>query len=424
MLLKQLFEAPEKRIAVVAFGRMNPPTIGHQKLVEKIKSFDGDHYLFLSQTVKPKDNPLPFTEKLRFAKFFFPSITIGHPDVRTPMDMMVMLQNLGYTDIIYVAGSDRVASFDKLLNTYNGTPDKEGNIGYNFNSIKVVSAGERDPDADGAEGMSASKMRAAAKDGDLESFKQGVPQPQLADEMFAAVRKGMGLETEVPAESLQEGWLSKIIQNIPDYHEAVAEVFKILRQSKKFKNQDDSTIEKMAHKIVTDENNKPSVKLSKPKAKTNKDANPQLYKKEKPRLGQDYKNDLKNMSDEEFKQYYGWSKSAKDSDFAPDADIDIMKDFELWKRLKEKPLSKESVSEDSGYVIDAGSVRSTIISLIAGQIAKTDDIDQLAKWLKMIVGKELRPRGEHRYIITAEDIVHALESCKRHKKKIKEAADH
>ena len=72
MLLKQLFEAPEKRTAVVAFGRMNPPTIGHQKLVEKIKSFDGDHYLFLSQTVKPKDNPLPFTEKLRFAKFFFP----------------------------------------------------------------------------------------------------------------------------------------------------------------------------------------------------------------------------------------------------------------------------------------------------------------------------------------------------------------
>jgi len=268
MLLKQLFEAPEKRTAVVAFGRMNPPTIGHQKLVEKIKSFDGDHYLFLSQTVKPKDNPLPFTEKLRFAKFFFPAITIGHPDVRTPMDMMVMLQNLGYTDIIYVAGSDRVASFDKLLNTYNGTPDKEGNIGYNFNSIKVVSAGERDPDADGAEGMSASKMRAAAKDGDLESFKQGVPQPQLADEMFAAVRKGMGLETEVPAESLEEGLMS---------------FAKLVKYYMEKYGKDEATAKVMANKKIDQS--------------------------------------LKNR----------W---IPDKEYAPDADIDVMKDFEVWKRLK------------------------------------------------------------------------------------------
>jgi len=202
MKLRQLFEAPQKRTAVVAFGRMTPPTIGHQKLVEKLKSYNGDHYVFLSQTQKPKTDPLAFADKLRFAKFFFPEITIGHPDVRTPMDMMAMLQRLGYTDIIYVAGSDRVDGFNKLFNDYNGKPDKSGKIGYTFDSIEVVSAGERDPDADGAEGMSASKMRQAAADEDLENFTNGTPRPELADEMFKAVRAGMGLKDTVAAESI------------------------------------------------------------------------------------------------------------------------------------------------------------------------------------------------------------------------------
>lgn len=199
MFLRELFEAPRK-VAVAAFGRMNPPTIGHEKLVEKVKSFEGDHYIFLSQTVKPKDNPLPFDVKLEFAKKFFPGVNVGHPSVRTPIQMLQMLEKLGYTDIIYVAGSDRVASFDKLFNDYNG---KE----YNFNSITVENAGERDPDADGAEGMSASKMRAAAASGDYEAFAQGVPKPALAQKMYDAVRTGMGVKDEVPAEGVEEGSL-------------------------------------------------------------------------------------------------------------------------------------------------------------------------------------------------------------------------
>ena len=185
MFLRELFEAP-KKVAVAAFGRMNPPTIGHEKLVDKVKSFAGDHYIFLSQTVKPKDNPLPFDVKLEFAKKFFPGVNVGHPSVRTPIQMLQMLEKLGYTDVIYVAGSDRVASFEKLFNDYNG---KE----YNFNSITVENAGERDPDADGAEGMSASKMRAAASAGDFESFAQGVPDQKLAQQLYDAVRVGMGL---------------------------------------------------------------------------------------------------------------------------------------------------------------------------------------------------------------------------------------
>ena len=193
MKLRQLFEAPRK-VAVAAFGRMNPPTIGHDKLVNKITEIDGDHYLFLSQTQKPKDNPLPFDVKLEFAKKFFPGVNVGHPTVRTPIQMLQMLEKLGYTDIVYVAGSDRVEQFEKLFNDYNG---KE----YNFNSIQVVSAGERDPDADGAEGMSASKMRAAAASGDFDSFAQGVPTPALAQELYDAVRTGMGIKDTVSTEA-------------------------------------------------------------------------------------------------------------------------------------------------------------------------------------------------------------------------------
>ena len=201
MLLRELFEATAKK-AVLAFGRLNPPTIGHSKLVDAITSQEGDHYLFLSQTQKPKTDPLDFATKMKFAKQFFPSVNVGHQSVRTPVQALEMLQGLGYTDVIFVAGSDRVDGFQKLFDTYNGQPDKSGNIPFKFNSIKVVSAGERDPDADGAEGMSASKMRAAAAAGDEEAFAQGLPDKKLSKPMYDAVRKGMGVKDEVPANEI------------------------------------------------------------------------------------------------------------------------------------------------------------------------------------------------------------------------------
>ena len=203
MRLRELFEAPAT--AVMAFGRMNPPTIGHAKLVDAIKSQPGDPFIFLSQSQKPKTDPLSFQDKLRYAKFFFPNVTIGNPEVKTIIQALQKVESLGYQQLIYVAGSDRLQSFEELLNKYNGKD-------YTFKSIKVVSAGERDPDADGAEGMSASKMRQAAVDNDLESFKQGVPEPKLADEMFAAVRQGMGVRDQVPAESIEEAEVNDLNQ--------------------------------------------------------------------------------------------------------------------------------------------------------------------------------------------------------------------
>lgn len=205
MLLRQLFEAPEKT-AVLAFGRLNPPTVGHEKLVDKIKSIPGDHYLFLSHTQKSKTDPLDFETKVKFARQFFPGINIGHSSVKTPVQALEFLQNQGYNNIVFVAGSDRVEGFQKLFDTYNGKPDKSGKVPFEFDSIRVVSAGERDPDADDVSGMSASKMRAAAANDDLSAFAQGVPNPKkLAEPMFDAVRKGMGVKNSIAAED-SKGW--------------------------------------------------------------------------------------------------------------------------------------------------------------------------------------------------------------------------
>ena len=186
MFLRELFEA--SKTAVFAFGRMNPPTIGHARLVDVIKNQQGEPFLFLTHTQKPKTDPLSFAEKIFFAQKSFSGITIGDSKVRTIIDAMKTLEAKGYTDIIYVAGSDRVDSFTKLLNDYNGKD-------YNFDSINIVSAGQRDPDAEGAQGMSASKMKAAAAENNFETFKSGVAgDEKLAQMMFNKVRAGMGVQ--------------------------------------------------------------------------------------------------------------------------------------------------------------------------------------------------------------------------------------
>ena len=223
MRLRQLFEAP--RTAVMAFGRMNPPTIGHAKLVDVVKSQGGDPYIFLSQTQKPKTDPLAFADKLRYAKFFFPEVTIGNPEVRTIIQALQKINELGYENLIYVAGSDRVQSFEELINDYNGKD-------YTFKSIKVVSAGQRDADAEGAEGMSASKLKKLAAEGKLEDwtdetgkkqpgFRSGVPKPEVADEMFAAVRQGMGIRDKEP--EMAEGWFDFSGKEMKQYIEFARE---------------------------------------------------------------------------------------------------------------------------------------------------------------------------------------------------------
>lgn len=193
MQLRELF-AKSNSTAVLAFGRMNPPTIGHKKLAEKILSLPGDPFIFLSHTQKKQTDPLDFATKVKFVESFFPSITVGDSSVRTVIQAMQKLESLGYKNVTFVAGDDRVESFRNLLTSYN---NKE----YFFETIKVVSAGARDPDSDGVEGISASKLRLAAASNNFEDFKKGVPNEALAESLYHMVRKGMQIKEGKDVES-------------------------------------------------------------------------------------------------------------------------------------------------------------------------------------------------------------------------------
>jgi predicted nucleotidyltransferase len=193
--IDSISEATSKSVAFT-FGRFNPPTIGHEKLINKVKSVPANDYrIYLSKSVDTKKNPLSPREKLDYMKKIFPqhASTILLNPTNMVLDIATDLYKKGFSDITMVVGSDRVREFDSILKKYNDVKGKPHGY-YNFNSIKVVSAGERDPDAEGAMGMSASKMRAAAEKGDIQSFKKGLPTSYRdVEKLFKDVRKGMNL---------------------------------------------------------------------------------------------------------------------------------------------------------------------------------------------------------------------------------------
>ena len=181
------------------FGRMNPMTIGHEVVLNKAASVGGKNYrIYVSKSQDRKKNPLNYKQKVKYLKKIFPAHArhIADSPARTAIDVAVQLNDEGYTDIIMIAGSDRVTEFQDLLDKYNGVKARHGE--YKFDSIKVISAGERDPDATGASGMSASKMRGAAADNDFDLFKTGLPDKfansKDAKDLFATLRKAMGIK--------------------------------------------------------------------------------------------------------------------------------------------------------------------------------------------------------------------------------------
>ena len=183
----------KKDTAVFTFGRFNPPTIGHEKLINAVKAAAGKYRIYISKSHDIKKNPLDYNTKMQYLNAMFPTANISKDNMRTMLEIIVKLYEEGWENITLVVGSDRVADFDKMLNTYNGVEGKAHGY-YKFNSINVVSAGERDPDADGAEGMSASKMRAAAVANDYDSFKQGLPNTfEHGERLFKDVQQGMNL---------------------------------------------------------------------------------------------------------------------------------------------------------------------------------------------------------------------------------------
>ena len=194
----------EEKTVYFTFGRMNPPTIGHEKLLDKLSQSAGKnpYKVFLSQSEDPEKNPLPYKEKVKIARKMFPrharSIVMSPKgQARNIMEVASTIYNEGFKNVVMVVGSDRINEFTARLNAVNGKKGRHGF--YNFAKISVISAGDRDPDAEGTEGMSASKMRAAASSNDFASFSQGLPKAVSnadAKKIYNSVRSGMGLKEQ------------------------------------------------------------------------------------------------------------------------------------------------------------------------------------------------------------------------------------
>jgi hypothetical protein len=197
MLLSQLFEAINKKHAAFCFGRMNPPTVGHGQLIDTVAqaAAGSDYFIFTSQTQDSKKNPLDYATKVKFIKAMFPqqaSHVVYDPSLKTIMQVAAWLYNKGYRKVTFVAGSDRLENFKELLEKYNGLETANGF--YKFDSINFVSSGDRDPDADGIAGVSASAAREAAKAGNLAAFAQATGAGELSEPLYLAVRRGMLVE--------------------------------------------------------------------------------------------------------------------------------------------------------------------------------------------------------------------------------------
>lgn len=231
---KQLIkELPSKKV-VFAFGRFQPPTTGHELLVNAVKKIasaqKADHIIFASRTQDKKSNPLPVDRKVYYLKRMFPKTNFiaANAEVRTFMEAAKMLSKK-YKNLVMIAGSDRVPEYKKLLDKYNGDV-------FHFDTVEVVSAGERDPDADTASGMSGTKMREAAKKGDFALFKKGLPHALTeldGKRLMNEIRVGMGMdsikeEIKFDIADIREQYYSGKIFNVGDKVTDGESVYEIL----------------------------------------------------------------------------------------------------------------------------------------------------------------------------------------------------
>tara|TARA_A100001015_G_scaffold282579_1_gene347016 strand:+ start:11267 stop:12436 length:1170 start_codon:yes stop_codon:yes gene_type:complete len=201
MYLRELFlKEDDRSTAVFAFGRFNPPTIGHQKLLGKVldvtQDLNAKGYIFLSQKQNNKTDPLTFKEKQDYIRMFYPNLSIGDAGVKTIIQALQKIQSEGRTRIVMIAGSDRVQEFEKLLNQYNGKPDKAGTELYKFDKIDVISAGERDPDQEGASGASASKARDLANKGQEHEFSKIILGGDTGKKLYDIIQDRLGKQID------------------------------------------------------------------------------------------------------------------------------------------------------------------------------------------------------------------------------------
>jgi hypothetical protein len=254
---------------VFAFGRFNPPTIGHEKLITKVASISGsDPYrIYPSLTQNSKKDPLPHALKVAYMRKMFSKHSkniIAEKKAVTAIDIAVKLYDEGYRDLVMVAGSDRIKEFESMFNKYNGVTGKRHGY-YKFNTIDVVSAGERDPDAEGVSGMSASKMRTAAVEGDNKSFMMGLPKGfKDGEKLFQDVRKYMGIREDkdmgsmTDYESVRDAYLTGKVWNVGDLIEANGITGIIIRKGTNYVSYNDGNgkVHKAwLHDITLDERN-------------------------------------------------------------------------------------------------------------------------------------------------------------------------
>jgi phosphopantetheine adenylyltransferase len=278
---RQLIKELPSKTVVFAFGRFNPPTIGHELLVKAVKKLaqqkNADHVIYASRSQDSKKNPLTVDKKVKYLNLMFRNtkFAAANEHVRTFIEAAKEL-NKRYKNIVMVAGSDRVPEFKRLLNTYNG---KE----FNFDTIEVISAGERDPDADDASGMSASKMRALAVKGNYSEFKKGLPSTVRdidGKRLMNDIREGMGLESikeqiVLVKDDLREKYFRGEIFNEGDIVESDGEKFTIVKRGSNhllLKEQTGALVSKWIHDVqpteekdmneaLTDKTLKPNDKL-------------------------------------------------------------------------------------------------------------------------------------------------------------------
>ena len=222
-----------KGTLTVAFGRFNPPHLGHLQLMNTASSSvegDKDNYVIVpSRSNDPKKNPLDANTKVDIMKAMFPQHAdniLNDTNNRTIFDVLNAANNDGYANVRIVGGADRVKEFTKLANNYNGKL-------YDFDKVDVVSSGDRDPDSDGVEGLSASRMRLAASENDFKAFSKGLPKDLDKDnkkQIFTAVRSSMGINEEwgiwemapkFDLQTLRENYVENIIYKLGELVENV-----------------------------------------------------------------------------------------------------------------------------------------------------------------------------------------------------------
>lgn len=182
---------------VVTFGRFQPPTSGHEKVVDKVlsvaKRMGFDSRIYTSPSQNNVKNPLRYKDKVRFLRAMFPKATV-HEDAKiiNPFYMMKQLSDQGYRNVVLIVGGDRIADMKREISKYIKHEDKKKS--FEFDNFSVISSGKRDPDAEGTTGMSGTKMRAAVQDDDFDLFSQGLPKAttkRLAKSLFDAIRKAI-----------------------------------------------------------------------------------------------------------------------------------------------------------------------------------------------------------------------------------------